>query len=236
MSTDLPPPRVWLNNARAAFREGKYPEALALYDYFFEHALDDDEASFYGVRLSYCLDEWAKLGQVYPPALAQLEKKKNDSLILLEQSHNPERFHDFVAICEYLKCSNESIGVFQGYHLSDRELALSVILYIWDELVAAKQWDLCASYLGDWTKKYARALEKFDMSMGELKLDKAFGGEDFDKRVGSWYVREVSNITRVLRNTDRDGEASSLRQRIVADMELRGQIELISEIDKCTQE
>jgi hypothetical protein len=72
MDMDRPCQRDALDNARAAFKHGDYPEALRQYDYFFDHALDDDPAALYGVRLSYCLDEWAKLGEKYPPALESL--------------------------------------------------------------------------------------------------------------------------------------------------------------------
>jgi tetratricopeptide (TPR) repeat protein len=236
MDTAPSRPRDWLNNARAAVRLGKYPEALEQYDYFFEHALDDDPASFYGVRLSYCLDEWARLGQAYPPALDALEKKKRDARLLLEQTRNPARFHDLVSICQYLKDPDESIRIFLEYHLSDRELAISIVDFVWNQLVAAKQWVVCATYITDWTEKYGLALGKYDVPMNLWKSDKTFGGEDFDKLVGSWYVQNVSNIILVLRNTGRYEEVASVHRRMVIDMKQRDQIELVHQIDEHTRE
>ena len=55
-----------LDRARAAFKEANYSRALEQYEYFFDHALDDDPHSLYGVRLSYCLAEWVRLGELYP--------------------------------------------------------------------------------------------------------------------------------------------------------------------------
>src|SRR6188508_2272468 len=93
-------PRDALDAARAAFRDKQYPEALASYEWFFDHALDNDPAALYGVRLSYCLDEWARLGAKYPPALQRLEERRDQALKAFGSARDPERFHDFKAICE----------------------------------------------------------------------------------------------------------------------------------------
>src|SRR4051812_19028994 len=91
-------PREILDNARSAFRSGDYPVALERYEYFFDHALDDDDAAFYGVRLSFCLDEWARLGEKYPAAKDRLEKKRDEALSSLVQTRNPQQFNDFKSI------------------------------------------------------------------------------------------------------------------------------------------
>lgn len=54
MSTNL---EMYLNEARKTFKSKDYAKSLFSYEYFFDHALDEDGASFYGVRLSYCLSE-----------------------------------------------------------------------------------------------------------------------------------------------------------------------------------
>lgn len=90
----------------------------------------------YGVRLSFCLADWARLGEVYPPALRGLEAKADAALALLDQTREPARFHDFVAICRYLERPEEPVRRFLGYHAADRELAASIVRHIWDELGA----------------------------------------------------------------------------------------------------
>lgn len=136
-----------LDEARAAFRGKDYGGSLERYEYFFDHALDNDAHSLYGVRLSYCLSEWAKLGTVYPLAMRRLEEKASESLALLTQTRDPERFHDFIAICRYLDRKSDPIHQFLHFHSSDRDLAGLIIRFIWDALVQDRQWSVCETYL-----------------------------------------------------------------------------------------
>src|SRR4051812_21904757 len=108
--------------ARAAVKGGDYEAALEQYDHFYEHALEVDK-SYYGVRLSYCLNEWAALGEKYPPAKARLEGKAADALALLDKTLDPERFHDYQAICHFLKCPEKPVEKFMELSDSDDELA-----------------------------------------------------------------------------------------------------------------
>lgn len=219
-----------LEEARAAFKEGNYAEALEQYEYFFDHALDDDPYSLYGVRLSYCLDEWVRLGNRYPLALQRLEQKAGAALALLDQTRNPERFHDFVVICKYLERPEEPIRRFLGYHSLDRELAQSVIRYIWDQLVEEKQWLLCSEYLPLPKNRYDAALAKFDEAMKVCRENPALGGNEFEEQIKGWYVRDVSHMLLVLKNTGRDEEASSMQASVFSDMQARGCAELTHRI------
>jgi hypothetical protein len=65
-------PNQILNQARADALAGRYEEALAKYLWFHHHALEI-RPSLAGVRLSYALQEWRRLGEFYPPAWEALE-------------------------------------------------------------------------------------------------------------------------------------------------------------------
>jgi hypothetical protein len=56
-----------LDEARTACHSGDFARALDRYVWFFDNCLANDPA-YYGVRLSYVLDEWTDLGKKYPPA------------------------------------------------------------------------------------------------------------------------------------------------------------------------
>lgn len=219
-----------LDHAREAFRSGNHPEALKQYEHFFDHALDDDPHSLYGVRLSYCLDEWARLGKKYPPALRRLEERAQEALSLLEETRNPERFHDFTAICRYLNLNGEPVRRFLLYHLSDSDLATSIVRFIWDELVRDKQWAVCVSYLGAPKERYDMALLKFDQSMKISKGDPSLGGKDFEKQIRGWYVRDVANLLLVLRNIGATEEAASVEAAMENDMCSRDVLHIAHEV------
>jgi hypothetical protein len=226
-------PRDALDEARAAFRDENYGSALERYEHFFDHALDEDAHSLYGVRLSYCLSEWAELGTVYPLAMRRLEEKANESLALLTQTREPERFHDFVAICRYLDREPEPIHQFLRFSSSDRDLASLVIRFIWDALVQDRQWSVCETYLAEPKEKYESALMKFDEAMEICRSEPTFGGKELEEKIEGWYVRDVSNIL-VLKNCGRGEEAAAVEQRAETDMTQRGKASLVVRVRERT--
>lgn len=195
-------PGVILDKAREAFKEERYEAALEKYEYFFDHALDNDQASYYGVRLSYCLAEWSRLGEKYPKATERLESKREESLKLLYSTKSPESFHDFIAICEYLNCPQKSIEEFISIHESDRELSEQVVRFIWDTLVEQELWDICASYIQDPVEMYSLYLSKFDQAIQVCKSDESLGGEDFERQIKGWCIRDMSHLLLVLKQTE----------------------------------
>jgi hypothetical protein len=221
-----------LNRARAAFKKGDYGEALEQYAYFFDHAQDDDPYSLYGVRLSYCLDEWARLGERYPQARQRLEQKADEALALLGQTREPERFHDFIAICEYLKRKEDPIRRFLGYHASDPDLAKSIVRFIWDQLVEEGQWTVCAAYLPIPQEKYKTVLAKFDGAMQVCKSDPSLGGDELEEQIKGWYVSDVTNLLLVLINTGNTEDAQSIQETVISDMQSRSCAELVDRIDE----
>jgi hypothetical protein len=221
--------RKALAEARAAFKKKELAQALVQFEYFFDHAIEE-EASLYGVRLSYCLDEWAQLGSKYPPALERLRSKADEAHGLLLQTRNPARFHDYIAICEYLKRNAAPVDVFLTLHKSDPELAKSIVRFIWDELVDAGQWNVCASYLTDPGSSYATALRRFDRTMAICVDDPSLGGVEFEQQIESWYVRDVTNIVRVLTNSGGSEPARAILRSMESDMKERGRLDLAARV------
>ncbi|MEZ0225709.1 MAG: hypothetical protein ACAH83_14230 [Alphaproteobacteria bacterium] len=220
-------PKETIEKARTAFTDGNYADALELYDHFYEHALEADP-SYYGVRLSYCLDEWAELAKKYQPAKVRLEEKMATALRLLDTTRNPERFHDYHAICHFLKCPDKSIEKFFGYHDSDPQLALSLFSFIRDDLVAAKQWNVCSTYLSHPEKQYSNFLEAFD---GSMRLaHKQEQPDEFESFSKEWFVTNAGNLLLILKNAGRKQEAEAIYQQCSVDMQSRKFADLIAEI------
>lgn len=223
-----------LDEARVAFRAKDYGTALERYEYFFDHALDDDAHSLYGVRLSYCLSEWAKLGEVHPLALQRLEKRADEALVLLVQTRDPERFHDFIALCRYLRRLEEPVRRFLDFHASDPDLSRSMVRFIWDELVQSGQWSVCEAYLGEPKARYDAALTKFDRAMEVCNSEPSFGGKEFEEQIEGWYVRDVANILLVLGNIGRAEEAAVIEACLEPDMKSRGRGSLVERVHERT--
>ncbi len=224
--------REYLDNARTAYKAKDYPEALIKYEYFFDHALDDDPASLYGVRLSYCLNEWAMLGEKYPPAKDRLEQKRDEALSLLFETKEPERFHDFLNICRYLKCPDLPVEEFLKIHNKDKSLSAKIVRFIWDTLVDKKLWEVCAEYLENPKSKYDEFLFKFDHAMKSSKANPEWGGERFEDQVKGWFIRDVSNLLLVLKNSLKNEELEYIQGISGQEMEHRGYTELQTAIDE----
>ena len=221
-----------LNDARKAFKENEFSLALEKYEYFFDHALDDDPSSFYGVRLSYCLNEWVKLGKKYPSALERLEEKREEAFEYLLDCRDPEKFHDYISISDHLGKLDDAIEKFNFLHESQPELANMVVRYIWKHLVTERKWDLCSAYLKDLNKNLSDALHKFDESMSICKSDPSLGGEDLEKQIRGWYVKDIGDVLLVLKYSERIEEFMSFRKEAFQKTEERGYPELVEKISE----
>lgn len=217
--TFTPPPQLAekpkdaLDAARAAVRDNRYPEALEKYEWFFDHALDDDEHNYYGVRLSYCLGEWADLGSKYPPAWKRLVERRDQALELFGSTRDPERFHDFMSICQYLdEDSRLPVETFARIHHHDRPLAESAVRFIWHELVDAQLWDVAAAYVTDYKADYEAAIEKFEEAMKVCEENPDFGGEDFADQIRGWCIADLRDLWLVLSRSDRASEAARVKE------------------------
>jgi len=226
------PPGEVLDEARVAAARGDFEVALERYERFFDRALLDQGAdnNYYGVRLSYCLSEWARLAEKHDPAKKRLEEKAGEALAAFEETREAEKFHDFQAISGKLGRKEQVLEQFVSYHKLKPELARVAIRFMWDRLVEAQQWDLCAAHLGDPDAKYKRALDKFDQAMEVCESEPSFGGEEFAEQIRGWYVRDVGNLLMVLKNTGQHDLAERLDQIAVNDMQARGHSQLVERV------
>ena len=196
-----------LEAARAAHDRGDPARALQLYESFFDGSADDDTGSYYGVRLSYCLHEWASLGEEHPPAQARLLWKKDECRRLLDDTGEPERFHEYKAICEALGDAGSPVGVFLDLHERDPDLAAAIHRFIDHELVDFGLWSLAAAYLPDPRVAYERAVERFEEAMQVSEENPDVGGEEFADQVRGWVIRDLRDLWLTLSEVGRPDDA-----------------------------
>jgi len=224
------PPGQVLKEARAAAKAGNYALALDNYERFFDRALLDqgEDNNYYGVRLSYCLDEWARIGERYPVARERLEAKAIDALVAFEATGSYEKFHDFQSIKDHMGQEEAVLSQFVQYHLTKPELAKIALKLMWNRLVDAKRWDICAVYLDDHESMYKKALHLFDQSMEICLADESLGGDEFAGQIKGWYVRDAGNLLLALKGSGRQDLVVQLAATVLTDMQSRGYAELVS--------
>jgi len=198
----------WLKDAQAAVARQEPTLALEKYLQFFEHALEENPA-LSAVRLSFCLSGWADLGKNYPPAQLKLEQYCEQSLQKFMTTGIASDFHDYLAICRYIEKSDAALDTFCRIHETHPALAASVHDLIWEQLVEAEKWIICASYLDDYQKKYALALEVY---LGSMRIAQKHPdtGDEFISISQQRFADHIRHLISALEHTDRQQQADDI--------------------------
>ncbi len=142
-------PDVVLDEAKDLARQGRFEEALEKHVWFHDHALEHCPAMS-GVRLSFALGHWVRLGDQYPPArqaLAAIRDRKAAAVRAGEWSW--ELFQDVAAINNYLREESETGALFLDLHRADRSRAAQFYAKAEAGLVAQRQFAVCSAYIPD---------------------------------------------------------------------------------------
>src|SRR5688572_20840110 len=201
-----------LDEARAAAEAGDYPRALDRYAWFFDHCLAIDP-SFYGVRLSYVIGEWAELGEAYPPARDALVARQIATRDELARAFSRDRFHDLVAISEVLEEPQVAIEAFRRLHDADPRNAAMAFPVAWEMLYGAGEFAMCAAQLPDPMARYRAIVHRHDTASKWDGLA-AWAAAQFRGQAGM--------LLDILRRVGRDAEAATIEAHFREDLASRG--------------
>ncbi len=147
---ETPDPQKIVAEAEADAAAGRYEDALAKHVWFHTNALKYDR-SLYGVRLSFALGAWVRLGAVYPPALEKLrEVRAEDAEMVRANSLEKAGFHIFneiAAINKYLGEDENTTQLFQWLDTHLPEEAKRDYRLAERALVKSKQYELIGKYI-----------------------------------------------------------------------------------------
>ncbi|WP_413662474.1 hypothetical protein ACG1BZ_14750 [Microbulbifer sp. CNSA002] len=218
-----------LSKARKAYQDEDYPAALENYQWFYHNALDVDEA-YYGVRLSYCLGEWADLGREFPEAADALLQLKKVTLSDFSSTKSREAFHEYSRICEYLECKEEVYDQFLAVYGSDRELAEKLFPYVYEYCASNEKWDICREYLGTGNSQYKQSLEMFDQMMEFVEENSGEVGESLYRDAAAIIKQEALWILNMLNHINAPGEYESAISKMESDFKKRGRGSIYEQI------
>jgi len=228
--TDKPQIIQVLEDAQLAHQAGDFVNALSFYQYFFDHALDDDPYALYGVRLSHCLKGWADLATVFPGAKNALEDKKTDMLNSYHETKNPEHFHDYVSICRYLNCQNEALDTFIQLHHAQPKSALKLTKFVWDDLLVAEKWSVCNDLLIEPVQKLDELFSIFDEANRLQQYDPAFNNAKFEAHIVDSLLNDLQNLVMVLRHANRVEDLATIERQFYQCAESRDHAALAKQI------
>lgn len=161
----------YLNDTHTLVHEAKYQEALDRYIWFHDHALEH-ERSMHGVRLSFALMYWNKLGEKYPPALAAFKKVRDDKAqLLVDGKGSYDLFVDVHALNRELGEDSKTIVLFKGLDQNQPTLAKKCWNIADDIIIKSEEYDLARKYIGDPVQEFGKVKDSY------AQLITMYGGE-----------------------------------------------------------
>ena len=212
-----------LEDAHRAHQAGDFVNALKFYEYFFDHALEEDPLAYYGARLSYCLQGWAELAKTFPSAKNALEKKKremHDSYF--SGDRDPERFHDYLSICRCLGTESDVLEKFLNLHHSEPKSAAKLIKFLWNDLINAEHWQVCSELMEQSSLKLDELFAVFDEATKLKDSDPAFNNPRFEQHIVDTLLSDTQKVVTVLRHSGRQDEIPDLQRQFYIAATQRG--------------
>jgi len=156
-------------DAQSLARAGEYEAALERHQWYHDNALRINKAQ-YGVRLSFALSAWKKLGEKYPPALAALTALRDQGTqTVLTGKAQPELFHDVISINHTLAGEDQSVKLFKTLDETQPDFAKRCFHFMEDNLISAGEVDLFTRYSGNSVEFLQRKIKAHQQLMAIIQ-------------------------------------------------------------------
>lgn len=223
MSMPIDPQALYKQTLEAA-GAGRYAEALEGYIWFHDHALTYEPA-LAGVRLSYALEHWKELGNLYPPALVALTEIRDlKTTNLLKGARSRKNFHDVVSINEELNQLGLSYKLFCQLNEQDHEFAKTCISLAMPSIVDAEDYELALSFIPSPEGAVKRLVAELNSEIDDLaELDTKSAEMRMDAYVHI-YGNELARLFKILAGTNNQDESTRLKDlfiRLIANTQAR---------------
>jgi len=221
----------YLSDTQKMARQGKHQEALERFLWFHDHALEHEPA-MYGVRLSFALDYWKSLADVYPPAKSALvETRDHKEETVLNQEGNAALFHDVVALNRTLGEDERTVELFETIDRDSPDTARQYWDVAKDAVIEAMRYDLVRKYIGNPSREFIKVKAMYDHDT-TLYDDPRIGGDQFKAYNENNLVEESLKLIKVALALDDMQAAKDIQKKaltVVQDYRLR---DAVPEADK----
>lgn len=207
-----------LSDARAFARAGDYAKALERHEWFHKNALAI-RPSYYGVRLSFALSDWKRLGEKYPPAMASLKATRDAGLAALDAGTAPaEVFHDVASINRELGEAESTIVLFKKLHTQRPELAKKCFRAVQETLLERGETDLFVHYVGDLPAYMQGQLERYRSVAAMIKSRSDPSSVRSIKRFEDQMVQTALKLIQIATDRKDSTAAGKIRQMTSAEV------------------
>lgn len=146
--------QAYLQETRRITKAGQYEEALGRQVWFHYHALEH-QPSMAGVRLSFALSDWVRLGKKYPPALEKLKAIRDEKEALIKNGEGSfELFHDVSSINRELKEDQRTLTLFKEVELKYPKQTERYWIVTKDTAFKHADYELINKYVTDVEQEY----------------------------------------------------------------------------------
>jgi hypothetical protein len=189
-------PNYVLESAREHVEKKRYAEALKDYQWFYNNSTEINE-SLWAVKLSYCLNEWRALGNIYEPALTEFRKELSTRKERLEKGEaDVWLFIEYNAFCLSDDKKAEAVDMFMSFHNGkNKGLAKAIFPQIQFELAEMGYYSVCSEYIKDPIQSLNRVRPLYSLDV-----------ESFN--------REMLFLLTVLKKNNRNVEYAQLKAKI----------------------
>jgi len=202
-----------LKDAQLAHQAGDFVNALKFYQYFFDHALDEDPYALYGVRISHCLEGWASLAKDFLGARNELQVYQENALSAYMKNKKPELYHDYYSISKVLGLHEQAVDQFLIINSEYSEDAKKLVKFVWEDLISRQLWSVCNQFLDEPVQKLDESFELFDQAVKLQDIDSSFANAAFEEHILVTLVASIEELIMVLRHNNRSDEVSMIERK-----------------------
>ncbi|MGL1956344.1 MAG: hypothetical protein OCD00_03355 [Colwellia sp.] len=208
------------SNASKDMQNKNYAMALAKRVWFHQHALEVNE-HYSAVRLSYGLMDWAKLGDIYPPAKTLLRYTANHAkYALMANPKDSTLLHEYISINEVLKRTDQSINLFKWLDTNHPKIASRNFYYFKDVLTKHELFSLYNKHLRpnvDYSQMASNYVRAIDTSKREVYGDKN-KSQEMLARDTKYFIYNVSRLVTILVINERMDEAKIIVKKAMLEL------------------
>jgi hypothetical protein len=203
---EKPNPSEVLREAQADAAAGRYDDALAKHVWYHDNALKIAPAQ-YGVRLSFALGYWHKLGLSYPPAMEKLRSIRDENVRAIQAGGgNREVFHDLTSINRQLGEEEGTARLFVQLDAERPEFAKLVYGLAQPALIRAREYSLAGKYL-DPKRDFENAVRRLDEMR---KMENGDRAQRMMQFATSKFAAEITTLVALLNQNGRKEEAQAI--------------------------
>jgi len=208
----------YLSDTEKMIRQGKYEEALERCQWFHDHSLEH-QPSFYGVRLSYALNDWKSLADVYPPAMEALtETRDRKTNQLIDNGGTRDLFADVEAINQTLGETTRTIELYENIIKSYPDSAQSYWRYIREALFNSERYDLIGKVIGSPILEFSDVVKRYNWETS-WNNDQKTGRRRLKRQTENTFVEHSIRLIQYAIAADDEKSAKDIQQKALSIVE-----------------